>query len=252
MSSSGFAVSANRRFTRLCRLLGLHRIASGVVVLLCSLALFVSLGTAQVQERPSGMSGQKEAGGQLLNSLQAKQLDQAISLGRQAVARWPQNANFHHWLGIAYFQSGRNAEALEQLGQAATLRPGDYDIHFDTALVHLQEQQYAAAAEQLQKALRSRPDQPLAHLLLGRACQNTNRSLEAIEQFKTALRLKPDIELGHYHLGYAYASLGRDQEAIAEYKKEAKMKDAAGEYASGQIDILQKHLDTAKSLKSGK
>jgi putative membrane protein len=42
------------------------------------------------------------------------------------------------------------------------------------------------------------------------------------------------------------------QKDIAEYKKEAKMKDAAGEYASGQIDALQKHLDTAKSLKSGK
>jgi putative membrane protein len=42
------------------------------------------------------------------------------------------------------------------------------------------------------------------------------------------------------------------QKDIAEYKKEAKMKDAAGEYASGQIDTLQKHLDTAKSLQSGK
>ena len=42
------------------------------------------------------------------------------------------------------------------------------------------------------------------------------------------------------------------QKDIAEYKKEAKLKDAAGEYASGQIDTLQKHLDTAKSLKPGK
>jgi putative membrane protein len=42
------------------------------------------------------------------------------------------------------------------------------------------------------------------------------------------------------------------QKDIAEYKKEAKTKDAAGEYASGQIDTLQKHLDTAKSLKPGK
>jgi putative membrane protein len=42
------------------------------------------------------------------------------------------------------------------------------------------------------------------------------------------------------------------QKDIAEYKKEAKMKDAAGEYASAQIDTLQKHLDTAKSLKRGK
>jgi putative membrane protein len=42
------------------------------------------------------------------------------------------------------------------------------------------------------------------------------------------------------------------QKDIADYKKEAKVKDAAGEYASGQIDTLQKHLDTAKSLKPGK
>jgi putative membrane protein len=42
------------------------------------------------------------------------------------------------------------------------------------------------------------------------------------------------------------------QKDIAEYKKATKIKDAAGEYASGQIDTLQKHLDNAKSLKPGK
>lgn len=41
------------------------------------------------------------------------------------------------------------------------------------------------------------------------------------------------------------------QKDIAEHKKASKNKDAAGEYASGQIDSLQKHLDAAKSLKSG-
>jgi predicted outer membrane protein len=41
------------------------------------------------------------------------------------------------------------------------------------------------------------------------------------------------------------------QKDVAEYKKASKMKDAAGEYASGQIDTLEKHLETAKSLKPG-
>jgi putative membrane protein len=39
---------------------------------------------------------------------------------------------------------------------------------------------------------------------------------------------------------------------IAEYKKEAKQPDAAGEYAKAQISVLQKHLDTANSLRSNK
>jgi putative membrane protein len=42
------------------------------------------------------------------------------------------------------------------------------------------------------------------------------------------------------------------QKDLADYKREAKMKDAAGEYASGEVDTLQKHLETAKSLKLGK
>src|SRR5436190_12281172 len=42
------------------------------------------------------------------------------------------------------------------------------------------------------------------------------------------------------------------QKDIAEYKKATKNKDAAGEYAAGQIDTLQKHLDAAKPLKPGK
>lgn len=40
------------------------------------------------------------------------------------------------------------------------------------------------------------------------------------------------------------------QKDIAEYNKAAKKADAAGDYAKGQIDVLQKHLDTAKSLSS--
>jgi putative membrane protein len=41
------------------------------------------------------------------------------------------------------------------------------------------------------------------------------------------------------------------QKDIAEYKKVSKNKDVVGEYALGQIDMLQKHLDAAKSLKAG-
>ena len=39
---------------------------------------------------------------------------------------------------------------------------------------------------------------------------------------------------------------------IAEYKKEAKQSDAGGQYAKDQIDVLQKHLDTAESLSNTK
>jgi putative membrane protein len=39
---------------------------------------------------------------------------------------------------------------------------------------------------------------------------------------------------------------------IAEYKRASNNADAAGEYAKAHIDVLQKRLETAKSLVSGK
>jgi putative membrane protein len=56
----------------------------------------------------------------------------------------------------------------------------------------------------------------------------------------------------NFDKSFASHMIADHQKDLAEYKKESKAKDAAGEYASGQIDTLQKHLDAAKSLKPGK
>ena len=55
-----------------------------------------------------------------------------------------------------------------------------------------------------------------------------------------------------YDKMFAAHMVADHQKDLAEYKKATKNKDAAGEYAAGQIDTLQKHLDTAKSLRPGK
>jgi putative membrane protein len=49
---------------------------------------------------------------------------------------------------------------------------------------------------------------------------------------------------------FATHMIADHQKDIAEYKKEANQSDTAADYAKGQIDVLQKHLDTAKSLKT--
>lgn len=158
--------------------------------------------------------------GLLLSYLQGRRLGDAERIGQSSLARFPQDSQLLHWLGLVYFKEGRKPEALEMLGRAEKVDGSQSDIHFDTALVLLSDNQYSAAADELEKAIKLDPKAALPHVLLGRAYQNTNRSVQAIEQFKMALRLDPEIPLGHYHLGFAYASLGRTPEAIAEYKKE--------------------------------
>ena len=51
---------------------------------------------------------------------------------------------------------------------------------------------------------------------------------------------------------FATHMIADHQKDIAEYMKASKVRDAAGEYATGQIETLQKHLDAAKSVKSSK
>jgi tetratricopeptide (TPR) repeat protein len=167
---------------------------------------------------------------QLLQELESGEFHVAVLLGEQAVARWPRDAQFRHYLGIAYFKSGDLKQAQDQLTRARDLASEDSKTHFDLALVLLSEQDYTAAADELEASIKlsrsssssnSNPS-ALEHVLLGRAYLNSNRSLQAIDEFRTALKLDPAIKLGHYHLGFAYSSLGRNDEAISEYKEELR------------------------------
>ena len=158
--------------------------------------------------------------GLLLSYLQAGQLPQAVEIGRAGVARWPQDPDLQHYLGLTYFKMGDHAQALTFLRTSEKLNGSAFGIHFDIALVLLAQEQYGPAADELEHALRIDSSDTLAHVLLGRAYLNSNRTLQSIGQFETALRLDPKTPLGHYHLGFAYGSLGRNQEAIAEYQKQ--------------------------------
>jgi len=44
----------------------------------------------------------------LLAYLQAGQIPKAVRVGREATAAWPEDAELHHWLGLAYFKTEQN------------------------------------------------------------------------------------------------------------------------------------------------
>jgi tetratricopeptide (TPR) repeat protein len=177
--------------------------------------------------------------GLLLSDLQIGRLDEAARVGETAVEKWPKDAQLQHWLGLVYFKTGKNAEALTWLKGSERLSPTEPDVPFDTALVLLSDVNYPDAANELEKSIKLDPKSALAHVLLGRAYQNTNRTVQAVQQFQTALRLDPKVSLGHYNLGFAYASLGRNQGAIAEYEKELRrsLKNPSVLYQLGHCEL---------------
>jgi tetratricopeptide (TPR) repeat protein len=207
-----------------------------IVPLLCLAAPAQTQNLTQAQTRQ-----------QLLQALDSGQLRDAVMLGEQAVSRWPDDAQFRHHLGLAYFKTGDLKRAQEQLTRARDLDPKDSATHFDLALVLLSEQDYPAAADALEASIKlgrlNANANALAHVLLGRAYLNSNRSMQAIDEFKTALKLDPAIKLGHYHLGFAYFSLGRNDEAIGEYKEELRR---SGESPAVAYELGRSLLETGK------
>jgi tetratricopeptide (TPR) repeat protein len=95
--------------------------------------------------------------GLLLSYLQEKHLEDAEKVGQSGVARWPQDSQLLHWLGLVYFKEERNAEALEMLRRAEKGDGSQFAIHFDIALVLLTDNQYPAAANELEKAIKLDP-----------------------------------------------------------------------------------------------
>jgi tetratricopeptide (TPR) repeat protein len=218
-------------------------------------ALFVCLLYSVVPVRAQNQT-ETQMRQRLMQDLESGEFHDAVLLGEQAVARWPRDAQFGHYLGIAYFKSGDLKQAQEQLTRARDLNPEDSKTHFDLALVFLSEQDYTAAADEMEATIKlsrsnsnSNPNSSaLAHVLLGRAYLNSNRSLQAIDEFKTALKLDPAIKLGHYHLGFAYSSLGRNDEAISEYKEELRQ---SGESPAVVYELGRSLLETGKYHAAG-
>ena len=130
-------------------------------------------------------------------------------MGQQAVSRWPRDAQFRHYLGVAYFKTGDLKQAQDQLTRARDLNPKDSATHFDLALVSPEPAELSSRRRRTRSLDQAQSFERRSRTsCLGRAYLNSNRSLQAIDEFKTALKLDPAIHLGHYHLGFAYFSLG--------------------------------------------
>src|SRR5262245_15400297 len=140
--------------------------------------------------------------------LQAGNVSGALRLGQAALQRWPEKAEIHHGLGLAYFKSDQTEEARAELTRAAKLAPGDFGVQFDLALVMLTLEDYRAASLALETALKLDPKNAMAHVLLERGYQNTNRYEEALHPLRPVLNLDLAVHLWHYPLCCGDESFG--------------------------------------------
>jgi protein O-GlcNAc transferase len=153
----------------------------------------------------------------------ANRLREAKVLYREILAEDPTHHQAMHFLGMAGCQEREYATALALIQQAIALYPNaaEYYLSLGVALDCLGRADEAIAA--FGKALHLRPDYPQAHNNIGNVHGARGEWRQALAYYELALMRKPDYVEGHYNLANALGKLGRVEESLAEFRRTAQL-----------------------------
>lgn len=170
---------------------------------------------------------------------------QAISVFQQGAAQYPGSNKLLLGLGVAYYSSGRYAEAIDALCKAVDLKPSGRATYFFLA------QTYAASPVKTDAVLsrfasyaKSQPQDAAAQyyyalcLWRSRAAGSTSVDAGRVEQvLRAALALDPSLVEAHFQLGVVLAEQHQDAEALAEFERVIALQPGFAEahYRTAQI-----------------
>jgi protein O-GlcNAc transferase len=153
------------------------------------------------------------------NFHQRGQLDQAEELYQRLVAHDSANQKALHFWGVLRNQRGDHARAIELIGQALEIAPGDFGAYSNHGLALAAAGRHPDAVTSFDRALAIKPDFYQAHYNRGISLASLERFAEAVASFDAALRLQPQSAAGHYNRGLSLASLGRLEDALAGFER---------------------------------
>jgi tetratricopeptide (TPR) repeat protein len=173
------------------------------------------------------------------------------------LSREPENAEVLHLFGVMHHQCGHSGRAVELIGRAAALQPGDALFHANLAEAYRGTGDHEHAIDCCRTALRLKPKYPEAANNLGLALQALRRHDEAAEQYRAALDARPEFALARNNLGTVLRELGRNDEALEAFRA-AVAHDPALALAranfgqalvdAGQADLALEHCQEAVRL----
>jgi len=132
---------------------------------------------------------------------------EAATLAQTMTERFPLHGFGWKALGTVFKQTGRSADALAPMQQAAALSPGDAEVHSNLgATLHDLGRLHEAEAS-YRRALQIKPDYAEAHNNLGNTLRDLGRLEEAEASHRRALQINPDYAEAYSNLGVTLRAL---------------------------------------------
>ena len=159
----------------------------------------------------------------MLINVQAGRFDEVFRLFEQNLREGRDNAKARNYVSIAYFRTGRIAEAERQLRISIRMDPTYEDALFNLGGRVLMEQgRYDEAERELRAVLRISQEHDQAHNSLGIIYASRGQYREAEKEFRTSSELNPESIEARNNLAGIYAQTGRVSEAEEEYRTALK------------------------------
>ena len=124
----------------------------------------------------------------------------------------------HKELGLALYEKGKNAEAIEEFKKAITDNPGDVPVYFALASAYSDEEMIREAIDAYKKVIELEPNHIEAHYNLGFILLDEDSCEEGIAELKKVLEIDPTYEDVSYSLGDAYYDCKKIDDAIETWK----------------------------------
>lgn len=144
---------------------------------------------------------------------------EAVSAIVQSVCLFPNNADAHLTLGLAYRMLKLPAKAVAAFKQAARFDPDSEEAQVNLGETCLETGEYREAIYFASQYLRRRPASPSVLVTLGAGYRQINRLPQALEALSKAAKMDPTFAPAQFELGEAYLKAGRVDLARDAYKK---------------------------------
>ena len=170
---------------------------------------------------------------------QARQHDQAIDLIGRALTVEPGNAAAHYNLGNVLKDIDRHQDAIASYDRAIALDPANADPYNNRGSALLSLKRYDDAVAGFDQAIALKPDYAEAHYNRGNALRGAKDFEAALAGFDKAIALKPDYAEAYNNRGNTLRGLKRFDDAIASFDRAIALKPDYAEAYNNRGTALQ-------------
>ncbi len=178
----------------------------------------------------------------------AGQQEQAGQIYQQILATDPEHADTLHLSGVLCLQRKQYPRAIDLIGQAIAIRPGQARYHSNLGNALRDSGQYDAALASYGQALEVDPRFIDAQQNLGKAYFDAGEAEAARACFEQALEIDPDFAPSLSGLAMVLQQQGHLDQALAAYRRAIELEPGRTEFRTNMATILLQTGAAAEAL----